>query len=164
MYEYSSNPLFYEHMEIKPHKSIEETRAYLEKWLTLSKTGSRFMWFMFLKGDKKVIGSVGLWNIDWERKSAGIGYGISPDYWSGGYAKVVIPMVLQYLFFNLSFHRVHGLAPVNHLKSRIGAKQLGFTEEGTLRDYYLYSDGRREDAIVNSILKPDFNDRKNIKT
>jgi len=80
MHEYSKNPLFYEYMEDKPHESIEETKDYIESWLTRSKEGNGFLWFIYHKKDKKVIGSVGLWNIDWKRRSICIGYGLSPDY------------------------------------------------------------------------------------
>ena len=156
IHEYSKNKLFYEHMENDEHQSIDETESYLMKWIDDAKYEKRQLWSIFLKEEGKVIGTVGIWEIDWERKSCGIGYGISPDYWGKGLVKEAVTILLRELFENMKFHRIHGITSVNNIMARIGARQLGFSEEGIMRDYYLLKNGKRVDAIINSILYHEF--------
>ena len=157
MYEYSKNPSFYKHMEYKAHKSLEETKQYLKKLVNRSCSDSGHYWFIFLKAEKKIIGTFGLRNIDRRKGNAEIACGISPDYWGCGYFHETLMMVLKYLFLQLDFHRVSGIAQADNLASIKVLEYLGFRKEGIMRDYSLsFKDGKRYDAEILAILRDEF--------
>ena len=157
MSEYSENPSFYKYMEYEPHQSLEETRQYLKKLIDRSCSDSGHYWFIFLKIEKKIIGTFGLLNIDRRKDSVEIGYGISVDYWGHGYFNEVIVMALKRLFLKLDFHRVSAITQVDNLASVKALEKVGFKKEGIMRDYYLsLQDGRRHDAVMLAILKNNF--------
>jgi len=157
MYEYSKNPSFYKHMEYKPHQSLEETRQYLKKLISRSSSDSGHYWFIFLKAEKKIIGTFGLLNIDRRKGSAEIGVGVSPDYWGHGYFFEALLMVLKHLFLQLDFHRVFAITQADNLKAIKVYEYFGFRKEGIMRDYYLsFKNRRRYDAEILAILRDEF--------
>ena len=157
MFEYSKNPTFYKYMEYEFHKSIEDTKQYLNKLISRSNSDSAHYWFIYLKSEKKIIGSFGVLNIDQRRGCAEIGYGLSPSYWGKGYFHEALNLVLKFLFLDLNFHRVSAITQIDNLPSINALEKAGFKKEGTMRDYYLsYKNKLRHDAVILSILKNEF--------
>ena len=158
MFEYSQNPAVYTFLEFEPHRSIEETEEYLRKLIARSKLESGHYWFIALKESKKVIGTVGLLNIDKRKGSAEIGYGLSPDYWGQGYFQEALVIVAKYLFLELGFHRISAITQSDNEPSVRALERLGFKREGLMRDFYLHTDGRRYDAALMGILRHEVED------
>lgn len=154
MYEYSRDPRFYEYLEFRPHMSIDETAAYLEELRRRGADGTAYYWFIRLKSSMKVIGTFGVHSIDWRRRAAEIGYGLAPDFWGAGYFAEVLSIVLPYLFGDVGLHRIAATTIADNTASVKALERAGFVREGRLRDYYLYADGRRADAVVLGALAP----------
>ena len=151
MHEYSTNKKFYEFLEYEHFKSIEETRLYLKKLISRSKSNNHY-WFIKLNKPKKIIGTFGLLQIDEKKGSSEIGYGLSPDYWKGGYFKEALLNILDYLFIKSNFHRIYAKTAANNHASIKSLKNCGFEIEGVLRDYYLSYQGFRSDAKILSTI------------
>ncbi len=156
MHDYGKNPLFYKFMETSPHTSIEQTLNYLNGWIEKEKSGKGFLWLIVLKSNKKVIGSISLWDIHKSRRSVGYGYGLSVDYQGKGYVEEGLKLVFDYLFCELNFHRVHGIVSNINIPSLIITKKFGFKKEGILRDYYYYTEYGWDDGILVSMLKNEY--------
>ncbi|UCF13661.1 MAG: GNAT family N-acetyltransferase [Thermoplasmatales archaeon] len=156
MFEYSQKPEFYRYFEYKPHKTIEDTRKYLEKLIKITKGDSGHYWFIRLKKTGKIIGTFGVVNIDNNRNSAEIGYGLSPDYWGHGYFGESLSIVLNYLFFNLEFYRISAKTRFDNIPSFKALEKVGFKKEGVMRNFYLSANGKRYDAVLFSILRDEF--------
>lgn len=157
MHEYSINPSFYRYMEYEPHNSIEGTRQYLNKLINRSSSDSGHYWFIFLKDQKKIIGSFGLLNVDRRKGSAEIGYGISPDYWGHGYFNEALLLVINYLFIKLYFNRICVITQVNNAPSIKALERVGFKKEGVMREYYLsMKNSNYYDAAMLALLKSDY--------
>lgn len=156
MYEYSTKPEFYKFLEYEPFQTIEETNEYLEKLINRSNLATGHYWFIRMKREKKIIGTFGLLDIDDRKGSAEIGYGLSPDYWGRGLFKEALMTVLKYLFLDLQFHRIWVKTQSNNIPSIKALEKCGFTREGTMRDYYLSSKGKRYDATLLSLLRDEF--------
>ncbi|HCJ65792.1 MAG TPA: hypothetical protein DHV62_00310 [Elusimicrobia bacterium] len=164
MHEYSIKSEFYRYLEYKPFKTVEETKRYLEKLIEITKSKTGHYWFIVLKGENKIIGTFGVVNIDRKRRSAEIGYGVSPAYWGQGYFSEALMMVLKHLFIDLRFHRIFAKTRPDNLASIEGLEKAGLKKEGVMRDFYLSSNGRRYDAAVFSILRDEFlKDYKNLE-
>ena len=156
MHEYSIKPEFYRYLEYEPHKTIEDTKQYLERLIKRSNSHSGHYWFIKLKEENKIIGTFGVLNIDRKRYSAEIGYGLSPNYWERGYFRESLLMVLKHLFVDLHFYRVWAKTQYNNAPSIKALEKAGFKNEGVMRGFYLSSDGKRYDAVLSSILRDEF--------
>lgn len=156
MHEYSMMPDFYAYLEYEPFKSIDETKSYLRRLIHLSKFGNGYYWFIKLNKENKIIGTFDVINIDMNRLSCEIGYGLSPKYWRQGFFKESLDVVLRYLFASLNLYRVFAKTHSDNKPSIVGLERIGFKKEGVLRDFYLSSDMKRHDATILSILKHEF--------
>jgi len=160
MHEYSKDERLYRYFEFEPFKNINETRAYLQK--LINRIGeeindrNHMYWFIRLLDTNKIIGSVGLVDIDIKRESASWGYAISPDYWGGGYILEVQAIVMKYFFEVLKMNRLWGVAFVSNAAAISSVLAAGFKKEGILRDYYVCYDGRKEDGFIYSLLAKEY--------
>lgn len=156
MYEYSALPEFYSHFEFPPHRTREETVAYVQKLLNRMQTGQAHYWCIVHKAEAKVVGTIGLQQIDDRKGAADVGYGISPKYWGHGYFREALMRVVQFLFLERQFYRVTAVTAAENLASLRGLERAGFRREGVLRGYYLRYTGERFDAVLSSILRHEF--------
>jgi len=156
MHEYSIKPEFYEFLTYDPFKTIEDTSAYIDKLIKRSSLETGHYWFIRLNKSNKIIGTFGLMNIDLSTGSTEIGYGLSPDYWGGGYFTETLTAVVKYLFLELNFHRIWAKTQSNNIASIKSLNKCGFQKEGVLRDFYFSSEGIRYDATILSILRDEF--------
>lgn len=156
MHEYSVQKKFYQYLEYQPHKTLKDTRVYLRKLLSISNGRTGHYWFIRLKENRKIIGTFGVVNVDERRKSAEIGYGISPEYWGDGFFREALHLVLKHLFMDLRLHRISAKSQANNLSSIRGLQKAGFKKEGVHRDFYLSQSGKRYDAVLLSQLRNEF--------
>ena len=159
MHEYSINEKFYEFFEFDVFKTKKETEQYLKKLIERTKIVNgqiqSMYWFVRLKEDSKLIGSAALVNINQNRKSAEIGYGIDPNYWGKGYVLLLQNALIRYTFESLGLNRLHGLTMVDNERTISSIYAAGFKKEGILRDYY-FKDNRFIDGLKYSMLKTDY--------
>jgi len=159
MHKYSTNDKFYEFFEFNVFKSKTETEQYLKKLINRTKLIDgdiqAMYWFVRLKEDSKLLGSAALVNINQNRKSAEIGYGIDPNYWGKGYVLLLQNALIRYTFESLGLNRLHGLTMVDNERTISSIYAAGFKKEGILRDYY-FKDNRFIDGLKYSMLKTDY--------
>jgi [ribosomal protein S5]-alanine N-acetyltransferase len=168
MHEYSKDSRLYKYFEFEPFKDIDETRRYLQK--LVDRVGKevydrKFMyWFIRTIEDNKIIGSIGLVDIDVYRGAAQWGYAISPHYWGQGYILEAQLLVIKYFFEELKMNRLWGITPVDNYPTISSIFSAGFQKEGILRDYYKYHNDQRKDGLIYSLLAKDyFNTGRNDK-
>ena len=165
MYEYSRDERLYKHLEFEPFKNIDETRAYLQKLIDrMGKeiNGRKYMyWFIRLIQSKKIIGSIGLADIDVDRGSATWGYAISPEHWGHGYILEAQLLIINYFFEVLKMNRFWGVTLIDNEPTISSVLAAGFQKEGILREYYRLANGERKDGYLYSLLAKDYdNDKK----
>jgi RimJ/RimL family protein N-acetyltransferase/acyl carrier protein len=160
---YSLNKKLYTHLEFPPQKSIEETKKYLEK--LLSRVGSKvedrtaMYWFVRKISDNKLVGTIGLLDIDVRRRSAEWGYGVDPEFWGKGCILEMQEKVKHYVFERLSFNRLTSRTSINNSETISSVASAGFKCEGVLRDYYKFEDNGFVDAKIFAMLASEyFND------
>lgn len=156
MYEYSKNPLLYRYFEFPPQTTKEETKAYLKKLINRSNRDNAHYWFISLKNSGKVIGSIGVHDIDWRKKNGEISFGLSPYCWGQGYFHEALRLLLQFLFRKLKFHRICATTRYDNLPSIKSLKRCGFKKEGQFRDFYLSFNGKRYDAVIFALLRYEY--------
>jgi RimJ/RimL family protein N-acetyltransferase len=104
----------------------------------------------------KLIGNVGLHNINWISRTAELGILIGDKfYWGQGYGKEAIELILDYAFNMLNLHSVY-LKVYGYNTNAIKCyEKVGFKYAGRLREAIEVA-GERYDVIYMDILKDEF--------
>ncbi|MFS0634671.1 GNAT family protein [Mesobacillus foraminis] len=99
----------------------------------------------------RLVGSIGLHQIDWRNSQTSIGYYLSNGSQGKGIMTRTVKAILDYIFFEMGLNRVEIRCGTGNAKSRAIPERLGFKKEGVIRDgENLY--GRFHDLIVYGML------------
>jgi len=160
MHEYSKDSRLYKYFEFEPFKDISETRNYLQKLMDRIGDGingrKSMYWFIRMIKSNKVIGSIGLVDIDVHRGSAAWGYAIAPEYWGHGYILEVQLLIVSFFFEILNMNRLWGVAIIDNEPTISSVLAAGFQKEGILREYYRLANGKTKDGFIYSLLAKDY--------
>jgi [ribosomal protein S5]-alanine N-acetyltransferase len=160
MHGYSIDERFYEYLEFKPFKTIEDTRHYLQKLIDLE--GNKILertavaWFVRRIKDNRMIGTARLVDIDYKRQSISWGYGIDPELWGEGYIFEIQEILKEYIFEKLNLNRLSGITMIENERTKSSLLAAGCSQEGIFREYYKKQDGTYSDAWMYSILAEDY--------
>lgn len=153
---------------------IEQNRAYLKEWLTwpdLITSEKLFKNFVthlrsrielgtdlpfVIKHNSKIIGRIGLYDIDKQNKRASIGYWISEDFQGKRIVKKCTQKLTETGFELLQLHRIEITCAVGNTKSQTIPQYLNFTYEGIKRGAE-YLNGTHVDLHVYAKLHSDPN-------
>ncbi|MCT2536884.1 GNAT family N-acetyltransferase [Aquibacillus koreensis] len=142
-------------------KSKEEARQFIDFFQKAYDEQRAIRWGIVIKESGEFIGTVGLNNLNTSKKKAEIGYELHPTFWRKGFTNEVVKEVLQYSFEELELYRVGAVTyPQNEASIQL-LKRLSFVQEGLLRGY-LYQDQQSHDALIFSLIEPDWIRHKNL--
>ena len=97
----------------------------------------------------KIVGAIGVFNADWEVRSAEIGYGVRSDERSRGYATEALVGLSRWMLTEGGIQRAWLTANVDNVASVRVAEKAGFHREGTLRRAAMEEDGLHDQAIFS---------------
>lgn len=159
MYEHSRHPELYEFFEFSPPKNKNETKKYCKKLLERTKPVDNYpralYWGIRLHENRKFIGTCGLVDIDFTRKSCEWGYGISPTFWGKGYILEVQKILKHIVFNDLKLNRLGGITFTKNKRTINSVLAAGMKKEGIRREYFQLSDGAH-DAFLYGMTKSDY--------
>jgi RimJ/RimL family protein N-acetyltransferase len=113
-----------------------------------------------VKATGKMIGTMGLHDINWIDRSATTGALIGDKTnRSRGYGTEAKELLLEYAFNTLNLHRINSQALSYNDASRRYSEKCGYRLEGRLRQA-IYKNGRYHDLIQLGLLKSDWQKRK----
>lgn len=105
-----------------------------------------------IEADDKLIGSIGLRNYHREARTCDFGIGIfDRNYWSKGYGREAIDLILGYAFRLRNLQRVHLTTSSNNERAIRCYLACGFVEEGRLRRQ-IWCNGEYVDEVHMGIL------------
>jgi ribosomal-protein-serine acetyltransferase len=111
--------------------TIEDTRAFVQKAMTeFVATGAvpAGIWI----GDR-LVGVIGMHEIDWSDRRTSLGYWMSEDYRGKGIMRAAFTAMVEYAFDDLELHRIEVHCEAGNERSRSLPEKAGFKHEGTLR-------------------------------
>ena len=109
--------------------------------------------------DDRLIGFIGLGDIEWNNGDAWVGIGIGErEYWGKGYGTDAMRTLLRYAFTELNLHRINLGAFVYNPRAIRSYEKAGFTVEGYEREA-LHRDGNYTDSIYMGILREEWQAR-----
>lgn len=165
--------LFQPHDAINLCQLVEENREHLRQWLPwIDNLASPLdydaiipLWLrQFAENNGfntgiiylgKLVGSIGLHQIDWHNRHTSIGYFLAKNAEGRGIMTRVVRALLHYAFNKLYLNRVEIRCGEYNMKSRAIPERLGFTIEGKMRDGEKLH-GNYHDIILYSMLAQDW--------
>lgn len=142
----------------EPHRSVEETRAWLEKRIDEFARRVSIMWAITLKGDSSVCGEMCRFNFDASFRTAEVGYELHRSPWGKGFAAEGLSALPGFGFDGMNLHRIEACSLAgNEPSSRLRVK-LGFLLEGRLRQHHSYR-GHFEDPLYFGLLRDEWRNR-----
>ncbi len=104
----------------------------------------------------KPIGTIQLYEVDWQDKSCKLGIRIGDkDYWSKGYGADSVKTLAEYAFMKMGLYRVALRVYEFNARAARCYEKCGFKYEGRTRKS-AYVDGIYYDEILMGLLKSDF--------
>jgi ribosomal-protein-alanine N-acetyltransferase len=140
------------------HRSIEDSRAFLELVIQKYESGGEPDWGIVYKGDHRFVGACGL--VDWEAEHARaeVGFVLSREYWGRGLMPEAVRAMFSFGFERMNLNRVEARCIVENAASARVMEKAGMAYEGTLRQRE-YIKGAYRDIKLYAILKEEFRER-----
>jgi len=126
----------------EPCKSIEEAEAFILKRIEDIEANKLYFWAITLKDSPKLIGSICLWNIDWSKKYAEVGYVLHPDFQKKGIMDESMKLVLEFGFNKLQLHTIEAFTH----KENLGSIQL------LKRNHFIHELNRKDEGFPHNII------------
>lgn len=135
-----------------PREAVDQWIHYLQRSFE-QQTACEFA--IFLKGDNRYIGNVGLVTISKKHKSAEVGYFIDVNEWNKGYATEACIKIIEYGFYEYQLNRIYSRCMVRNIASRKVMEKAQMTWEGRHKQEIL-KNNVFEDIDYLSILAEDY--------
>ena len=151
-----SEVTYYMEMGLLPN-NLERSEA---DYIDLMKSKNDAVFVIVDKKTDKLIGSCGLYVINWVARKAEFRVIIGEkDYWAKGYGREAAELLIQYAFEKLNLNKVWLGVNAENIKGVKSYERAGFVSEGVLRQE-IYRNDRYYDAIRMSILREEYEKRK----
>lgn len=155
VFAYARDPDVARHTLWDPHRSLLDTRAFLDFVLDQHRTGRAFIWGIVHLPDARVIGTIGLANYVSQHSRAEMGFALAKPYWNQGYTSEAVRAVLAFAFRDLQLNRLEAYCkPANTASARV-LEKAGMMFEGVLRGRE-FMKGRFEDLKLYAIVRSDY--------
>lgn len=112
-------------------KSVRDSLTFIQLALDAYEAKRGLNCGVFYHG--QLAGMVSYNTIDWQNRTAHIGYWLGTDFQGYGIMTRAVQGLIDYGFFELDLNRMEIRAAVENEKSRAIPKRIGFTEEGLIR-------------------------------
>lgn len=150
--EYAQDPEVTRYLTWRPHQSVEDTCAIIEKILKLWTDEKAYAYAIILKDSDALIGMIALHP---DGLSVGIGYVLARPHWGKGYMTEAVRAIVDWALHQPDIYRVFATCGVENLASARVMEKAGMTREGLLRRYIVHpniSDEPR-DSYIYAMVK-----------
>ncbi len=130
---------------------LPEAQSYIAERAHTAASGTGFHYVAREKNSGALIGHLQVKNLDWNTRSAELGYLLDADFRGMGLAQEMLALVLKELREKHSIARITARILPENAPSIGLARRLGFNEEGRLRLEHKTARGERRDVILFSL-------------
>lgn len=141
----------------QPYRKIDAIKFIIKNILyTLIKRKKReYSFGVVLKESDKVIGEIKLFMINWEDRSAEIGYWIGKKYWNKGFATEANKLIQKFGFEELNLNSIYGKIYANYAVPIRVDKKCGFKLK-TIKKKARFKHGQWHDEVTYERTKSDY--------
>lgn len=134
-------------------EKLEDAAKLVEAMIDLQAKNEGVTWAIMIRGELKMIGTIGFWRMQKEHFRAEIGYQLHPDYQGRGIMQEALSAVLEYGFGELNLHSVEANVNPENATSIKLLERNGFVKEAHFKENYYYN-GKFLDSVIYSLLTP----------
>ena len=132
---YAQDPEVVRYLVWRPHRSIDDTRAYLDQCQAGWEAGTDLTWALTLLGDDRLIGMIGLRPRGFKQD---IGYVLARAHWGRGLVVEAGRPIIDLSVSDPAVHRVWATCDVDNRASARVLEKLGMSLEGVLRRWIVH--------------------------
>lgn len=140
---------------ISPPFRLKQAEKFIKKTHREWKKKIAYEFGIELKENKKLIGTIGLSEINYKNKNAKIGFWLSKKYWGKGLAKEILKLILNFGFKKLRLKRIQAKVLHRNIRAQKLLENSGFKLEGRLRKKTFFKK-RWYDDLIYGLLKEDY--------
>ena len=155
VFAYASNSKVSRYTLWETHRSIEDSRAFLEFATQKYENGGEPDWGIVYRGNGCLVGACGLVNWEAEHARAEVGFVLSREYWGRGLRSEAVRAILRVGFERMNLNRIEARCIAENAASARVMEKAGMVYEGTLRQRE-YIKGAYRDIKLYAILKKGF--------
>jgi ribosomal-protein-alanine N-acetyltransferase len=159
MYEYSRDPETSKYLLWEPHTSRSYTKGHISYLQYLYQNARFFDWALIEKKSGKMIGTCGFTEIYERKKTAEVGYVLSPLFHRQGIAPEALGRIMEYGFETLGLKKLSGRFMEDNLASQKVLLKMGYCEDTEKKEYF-YKRGKKQRILTYSITKEEYEKRK----
>ena len=137
------------------YKTPEAVKGLLNQYISSYYSGYYYRWAVIEKASGECIGQIAYFLVDKKNHFGEIEYCIGRAFQGMGYATEATKALIAFGFAKIRFNKVQICVRPSNIKSKCVIEKCGFTYEGTLRQYFLRSNGY-EDRMFFSILRNEY--------
>ena len=155
VFAYASNSEVSRYTLWETHRSIEDSRAFLEFATQKYENGGEPDWGIVYRGNGCLVGACGLVNWEAEHARAEVGFVLSREYWGRGLMSEAVRAILRFGFERMNLNRIEARCIAENAASARVMEKAGMVYEGTLHQRE-YIKGAYRDIKLYAILKKGF--------
>jgi len=118
--------------------SVADATAFINKINGLIQSNETFYWAITQKPDTSLIGTVTLWNIDAENRSAEVGYELRTAFHGKGIMQEALSAVFQFGFTTMNLNSIEAWTHSKNERSIHAVKKFGFKRDQELEKRKAY--------------------------
>lgn len=142
-----------EHYDLYTLHDLDEAYDLVEYFEESYHQERQIRWGIERRADGRLLGTCGFVAL-YEHRGE-IGYELGQSYWRQGYMSEALQALLALGFNSMELNRIEALTVPENEASAALLRSLGFTEEGTLRDYDYFKE-QYQDLRCFSLLRREF--------
>ena len=141
------------YLSLGPMKSLEHSKGLIKNYLRYWDKYIQFNYIIELHNvDLIKIGSISLWNVNWQHQRTQIGVWLIPSFWGKGLGKRSLNLIKKIAFNHLKMNRLEAYIALENKRSISLFEKCGFKSEGTLKQYLKFQ-GNYNNALIMACLK-----------
>ncbi len=122
--------------------SIEESRQFIIKINNGINENKSFYWAITIKENPQLIGTICLWNLSEDKKTAELGYELNQKYQGQGIMNEAIKKVIEFAFQNIGVTTIEAYTHKDNLKST----------SLLLKNNFSIDSRRKDEENINNII------------
>ena len=141
-----------------PYTEISQAKGLIS-YFTDEKTKDATRWIIIEKCNGKRIGTCGYNLLDQRNNSIEVGYDMREEFVGNGFMTEAVTAIIKVAFEEKGMNRIQAHAIPENIRSCKLLKRLGFSREGTIREW-LFFNGKYYDHYIYSVLRKEWENEK----
>jgi ribosomal-protein-alanine N-acetyltransferase len=132
---YTQDPEVTRYLAWRPHSSIQETRAFLERCQTVWATSEAYPFVIERIGNGEVLGMI---EMRIHGHMAGLGFVLAKQHWGQGIMTEAVLALVEWALAQPGLYRVFAFCDTENIGSARVMEKAGMQREGRLRRYFVH--------------------------